>query len=164
MSGVACLQVEGSLAATRNQLNSEILKRVDLENQVQTLREQLGLERNISEQVERHTMCGNCRHSPPTQFSPNSFPGFCFPTKPCAFIVLKEILEIRNRHESRIVELDSGRRREFDSKLAETMQQLRQEHESQVQLYKEEIDRTFSSKVLVLNLRPSHCITESFCF
>nr|XP_040021451.1 lamin L3 isoform X2 [Gasterosteus aculeatus aculeatus] len=100
--------VEGSLAATRNQLNSEILKRVDLENQVQTLREQLGLERNISEQ---------------------------------------EILEIRNRHESRIVELDSGRRREFDSKLAETMQQLRQEHESQVQLYKEEIDRTFSSKL-----------------
>ncbi|KAL6112707.1 uncharacterized protein ACO6RY_11154 [Pungitius sinensis] len=100
--------VEDTLAATKNQLNSEILKRVDLENQVQTLREQLGLERNISEQ---------------------------------------EILEIRSRHESRIVELDSGRRREFDSKLAETMQQLRQEHESQVQLYKEEIDRTFSSKL-----------------
>uniref|UniRef100_A0A3Q3KEI4 IF rod domain-containing protein n=1 Tax=Monopterus albus TaxID=43700 RepID=A0A3Q3KEI4_MONAL len=57
-----------------------------------------------------------------------------------------EIMEIRSRHESRLVEMDSGRRREFESKLAEAMQQLRQDHESQLQQYKEEIDRTFSSK------------------
>ncbi|XP_054467501.1 lamin L3 isoform X2 [Anoplopoma fimbria] len=100
--------VEGTLAATKNQLSTEILRRVDLENQVQTLKEQLGLQKNISDQ---------------------------------------EILEIRSRHESRLVELDSGRRREFDSKLADTMQQLRKDHESQVQQYKEEIDRTFSSKL-----------------
>ncbi|KAG7482450.1 lamin-L(III)-like isoform X2 [Solea senegalensis] len=100
--------VEGVLSDTRNQLTSEILRRVDMENQVQTLREQLELQRNISEQ---------------------------------------EILEIRSRHESRLVEMDSGRCREFESKLAETMQQLRQDHESQLQQYKEEIDKTFSSKL-----------------
>lgn len=43
--------------------------------------------------------------------------------------------------------MDSGRRREFESKLAEAMQQLRQDHESQLQLYKEEMDKTFSAKV-----------------
>ncbi|KAM6950198.1 lamin L3 isoform 1-T1 [Lycodopsis pacificus] len=100
--------VEGALADTKNQLSSEILRRVDLENQVQTLKEQLALQKNINEQ---------------------------------------EVFEIRSRHESHLVELDSGRRREFDSKLAETIQQLRQDHESQVQQYKEEIDRTFSSKL-----------------
>lgn len=44
-------QVEGVLAETKNQLSSEILRRVEMENQVQTLKEQLDLQRNISEQV-----------------------------------------------------------------------------------------------------------------
>lgn len=100
--------VECVLADTKNQLSNEILRRVDMENQVQTLKEQLQLQKNINEQ---------------------------------------EILEIRSRHESRLVEVDSGRRREFESKLTEAMQQLRQDHESQLQQYKEEIDRTFSSKL-----------------
>ncbi|XP_059213880.1 lamin L3 isoform X1 [Centropristis striata] len=100
--------VEGVLSDTRNQLSSEILRRVEMENQVQTLKEQLELHRNISEQ---------------------------------------EILEIRSQHESRLVEVESGRRREFESKLAETMQQLRQDHEAQLQQYKDEIERTFSSKL-----------------
>uniref|UniRef100_A0A3P8VC01 Lamin L3 n=1 Tax=Cynoglossus semilaevis TaxID=244447 RepID=A0A3P8VC01_CYNSE len=102
-------QLENSvLSDAKNQLGSEILRRVDMENQVQTLREQLELQRNISEQ---------------------------------------EILEIRSRHNSRLVEVDSGRRREFESKLAQSIQQLRQEHESQMQQYKEEIEKTFSSKL-----------------
>uniref|UniRef100_UPI0037E701CE lamin L3 n=1 Tax=Semicossyphus pulcher TaxID=241346 RepID=UPI0037E701CE len=100
--------VESVLEDTKNQLSSEILRRVEMENQVQTLKEQLELHRNISEQ---------------------------------------EIFEIRSRHESRLVEMDSGRRREFESKLAESMQQLRKDHESQLQQYKEEMDRTFSSKL-----------------
>ncbi|XP_027138717.1 lamin L3 isoform X1 [Larimichthys crocea] len=100
--------VEGVLTDIKNQLTSEILRRVEMENQVQTLKEQLELQRNISEQ---------------------------------------EIFEIRSRHESRLVEVDSGRRREFESKLAESIQQLRKDHESQLQQYKEEMDRTFSSKL-----------------
>ncbi|KAM3625356.1 uncharacterized protein V6R79_010779 [Siganus canaliculatus] len=100
--------VEGALVDTKNQLTSEILRRVEMENQVQTLKEQLELQRNISEQ---------------------------------------EIYEIRSRHESRLVEVDSGRRKEFESKLADSMQQLRHDHESQLQQYKDEIERTFSSKL-----------------
>jgi len=61
--------------------------------------------------------------------------------------VLQEILEIRSCHESRLVEVDSGRQREFEGKLSDTMQQLRQDHETQLQQYREELHRTFTSKV-----------------
>lgn len=50
-------QVEGVLTDIKNQLTSEILRRVEMENQVQTLKEQLELQRNISEQV-KHTPRG----------------------------------------------------------------------------------------------------------
>lgn len=43
--------MKGILSDTKNQLSSEILKRVDMENQVQTLEEQLEFQRNMSEQV-----------------------------------------------------------------------------------------------------------------
>lgn len=42
------------------------------------------------------------------------------------------------------MEVDSGQRREFEGKLAEAMQQLRQDSESQLQQYK---GRVFSSKL-----------------
>lgn len=45
------VQMKGVLSDAKNQLTSEILRRVEMENQVQTLREQLDLQRNISEQV-----------------------------------------------------------------------------------------------------------------
>uniref|UniRef100_A0A3P9HTP6 Lamin L3 n=1 Tax=Oryzias latipes TaxID=8090 RepID=A0A3P9HTP6_ORYLA len=110
---VADLQVqlenaEGLLAETKNQLSSEILRRVEMENQVQTLKEQLELQKNISRQ---------------------------------------EILEVRSRQETRLVEVESGRRREFESKLAETMQQLREDHALQLQQYKEAMEKTFSTKL-----------------
>ncbi|TNM90506.1 hypothetical protein fugu_002795 [Takifugu bimaculatus] len=100
--------MEGVLSDSKKQLTSEILRRVEMENQVQTLKEQLELQRNISEQ---------------------------------------ELLEVRSRHESRLVEVDSGRQREFESKLAEVMQQLRQDHERQLLEYKEEMHKTFSSRL-----------------
>ncbi|XP_059928204.1 lamin-L(III)-like isoform X2 [Gadus macrocephalus] len=59
----------------------------------------------------------------------------------------QEILDVRSRHESRIVEVESGRRREFESKLADTMQRLRQDHDLQVQQYKEELERNFTTKL-----------------
>ncbi|CAL8246657.1 unnamed protein product [Lota lota] len=59
----------------------------------------------------------------------------------------QEIQDVRSRHESRIVEVESGRRREFESKLADTMQRLRQDHDLQVQQYKEELERNFSTKL-----------------
>uniref|UniRef100_A0A8C7Y3B9 Lamin L3 n=1 Tax=Oryzias sinensis TaxID=183150 RepID=A0A8C7Y3B9_9TELE len=92
---VADLQAERLLAETKNQLSSEILRRVEMENQVQT----------------------------------------------------QEILEVRSRQETRLVEVESGRRREFESKLAETMQQLREDHALQLQQYKEAVEKTFSTKL-----------------
>ncbi|XP_068171427.1 lamin L3 isoform X2 [Antennarius striatus] len=102
--------VEGTLADTKNQLTTEILRRVDMENQVQTLKEQLHLQRNISEQ---------------------------------------EMSAVQSRHESRLAEVVSGRQREFESKLAHMMQQLRQDHQAQLTQYKEEMERTFSSKLQI---------------
>ncbi|KAG7235346.1 hypothetical protein INR49_002769 [Caranx melampygus] len=56
--------------------------------------------------------------------------------------------DTKNQLSSEILKrLDSGARRDFDNKLAEVMQQLRKDHESQVQQYKDEIDRTFTSKL-----------------
>nr|XP_046201479.1 lamin-L(III)-like isoform X2 [Oncorhynchus gorbuscha] len=109
--------LECGLAETKTQLNSEMLRRVDLENQVQTLREQLEFQRHIDEQ---------------------------------------EVREIRSRHESRLVEVDSGRQKEFESKLAEAMQQLRQEHDGQIQQYKEDLEKNFNAKREL-------CVRESLC-
>ncbi|KAJ8398299.1 hypothetical protein AAFF_G00428690 [Aldrovandia affinis] len=92
----------------KTQLHAEMLRRVDMENQVQTLREQMDFQRHISEQ---------------------------------------EVREIRSRHETRLVEVDSGRQKEFESKLTEAMQQLRQDHEGQIQQYKTELERTYCAKL-----------------
>lgn len=54
---------------------------------------------------------------------------------------------MRSRHETRLVEVDSGRQKEFESKLAEVMQQLRREHEGQIHQYKEELEKTTCAKV-----------------
>ncbi|KAL1249218.1 hypothetical protein QQF64_020223, partial [Cirrhinus molitorella] len=59
----------------------------------------------------------------------------------------QEVREMRSRHESRLMELDSGRQKEFEGKLAEAMKQLREEHEAQIQQYKEELEKTFAAKL-----------------
>ena len=51
-----------------------------------------------------------------------------------------------------MMEVDSGRQREFESKLSEAMQQLRQEHEGQIVQYKEELEKTYNAKVSLANL------------
>ncbi|XP_030622129.1 lamin L3 isoform X2 [Chanos chanos] len=102
------VNVELALKNAKSQLNSEMLRRVDAENQIQTLQEQLDFQKHVSDQ---------------------------------------EMREMRSRHETRLVEVDSGRQREFESKLAEAMQQLRQEHETQIQQYKEQLEHTFVAKL-----------------
>ncbi|XP_050951864.1 lamin L3 isoform X1 [Labeo rohita] len=59
----------------------------------------------------------------------------------------QEVREMRSRHESRLMELDSGRQKEFEGKLAEAMKQLREEHEAQIQQYKDELEKTFAAKL-----------------
>lgn len=50
-----------------------------------------------------------------------------------------------------MVEIDSGRQQEFESKLADALADLRAQHEDQVRLYKEELEKTYKSKVWMLH-------------
>lgn len=47
-----------------------------------------------------------------------------------------------------MVEVDSGAKQEYEYKLAQALQDLRKEHEEQVNLYKTELEQTFQAKVL----------------
>lgn len=58
--------------------------------------------------------------------------------------------ESKRRHESRMVELDSGRQVDYESKLAEALVEMRAQHEEQLRLYKEEVEKTYNSKVRLL--------------
>ncbi|NXW06511.1 LAML3 protein, partial [Fregetta grallaria] len=97
-----------SLEDTKKHLHSEMLRRVDLENHMKTLQEQMMFQKRLHED---------------------------------------ELKETKRVHESRIAEIESGRQREFESKLSDALQGLRKQHEEQIQGYKEELERTFSAKM-----------------
>lgn len=101
-------KLEVNLADAKRQLQDEMLRRVDAENRLQTLREELEFQKNIYNE---------------------------------------ELRDSKRRFETRMVEIDSGRQLEFDSKLAEALIDLRAQHEEQVRLYKEEIEKTYNSKL-----------------
>lgn len=62
-------------------------------------------------------------------------------------LCLQELRESRRRFESHVVELDGGQRLEFESKLAAALVEMRAQQEEQVRLYKEEVEKTYNSKV-----------------
>ncbi|XP_076593811.1 lamin-A-like [Chaetodon auriga] len=101
-------KIDGNLADAKKQLQDEMLRRVDAENRLQTLREELEFQKNIYNE---------------------------------------EMRESKRRHESRMVEIDSGRQREYESKLAEALAELRAQHEEQLHLYKSEVEKTYNSKL-----------------
>ncbi|KAK3551175.1 hypothetical protein QTP70_013879 [Hemibagrus guttatus] len=101
-------KLEGSLNDAKKQLQDEMLRRVDAENRIQTLKEELEFQKNI---------------------------------------YAEELRESKRRHESRMVEIDSGRQQEFESKLAEALIDLRSQHEDQLRIYKEEIEKTYNAKL-----------------
>ncbi|NWH87961.1 LAML3 protein, partial [Aegithalos caudatus] len=102
------LSLNLSLEDTKKHLHSEMLRRVDLENHMKTLQEEMTFQKHLHED---------------------------------------ELKETKRAHESRIAEVESGRQREFESKLSDALQGLRKQHEEQIQGYKEEMERTFSAKV-----------------
>lgn len=59
----------------------------------------------------------------------------------------QELRETKRRHETRLVEIDNGKQREFESRLADALQELRAQHEDQVEQYKKELEKTYSAKV-----------------
>lgn len=101
-------KLDSSLEEARKQLQDEMLRRVDGENRIQTLKEELEFQKNI--------------HS-------------------------EELRETKRRHESRMVELDSGHQQEYESKLSEALTEMRTQHDLQIQLYKEEIEKTYNAKL-----------------
>lgn len=56
------------------------------------------------------------------------------------------------------MEIDNGRQREFESKLSEALQELRNQHEAQIRLYKEELEKTYGAKVSSTHLSSSHTL------
>lgn len=54
---------------------------------------------------------------------------------------------MKRRHESRVVELDSGHQQDFESKLAEALMEMRNQQEMQIQMYKDELEKTYNTKV-----------------
>lgn len=70
----------------------------------------------------------------------------------------QELRETKRRHETRLVEIDNGKQREFESRLADALQELRAQHEDQVEQYKKELEKTYSAKVPALpsSHRPVH--------
>ncbi|KAG7457923.1 hypothetical protein MATL_G00232370 [Megalops atlanticus] len=101
-------KLEGGLADAKKQLQDEMLRRVDAENRIQTLKEELDFQKNI---------------------------------------YAEELRETKRRHESRILEVDNGRQQEFESKLAEALMEMRAQHEEQIKIYKDEIEKTYTSKL-----------------
>ncbi|NXF45102.1 LAML3 protein, partial [Oceanites oceanicus] len=97
-----------SLEDNKKHLHSEMLRRVDLENHMKTLQEQMMFQKRLHED---------------------------------------ELKETKRVHESRIAEIETGRQREFESKLSDALQGLRKQHEEQIQGYKEELERTFNAKM-----------------
>ncbi|KAK2084424.1 hypothetical protein P7K49_037457 [Saguinus oedipus] len=101
-------KLEAALGEAKKQLQDEMLRRVDAENRLQTLKEELDFQKNIYSE---------------------------------------ELRETKRRHETRLVEIDNGKQREFESRLADALQELRAQHEDQVEQYKKELEKTYSAKL-----------------
>ncbi|XP_068610741.1 lamin-A-like [Brachionichthys hirsutus] len=101
-------RLDGNLADAKRQLQDEMLRRVDAENRLQTLKEELEFQKSIYNE---------------------------------------ELRESKRRHESSMLEINSGQAQEFESKLAEALADLRAQHEAQIRLYKEEVEKTYNAKL-----------------
>lgn len=59
----------------------------------------------------------------------------------------EEFRETRKRHERSLVEVDKGNRYDYESKLAQALDELRKQHDEQVKFYKEELEQTYQAKL-----------------
>lgn len=59
----------------------------------------------------------------------------------------QEVRETRQRHERRLVEVDSSRQQEYDLKMAQALEDLRSQQDAQVSLYRLELEQTYQAKV-----------------
>ncbi len=61
--------------------------------------------------------------------------------------MLQEVKEARQRFETRLVEVDSGRKEEYEYKLSEALAEMRAQNEEQIKIYKENMESTYATKV-----------------
>ncbi|NXU50143.1 LMNB1 protein, partial [Turnix velox] len=59
----------------------------------------------------------------------------------------EEINAMRRKYETHLIEIDSGHQIEYEHKLAQALCELREQHDAQVKLYKEEIEYTYTAKL-----------------
>ncbi|NWY08204.1 LMNB1 protein, partial [Nothoprocta ornata] len=59
----------------------------------------------------------------------------------------EEINETRRKYETHLVEVDSGHQIEYEHKLAQALHEIREQHDAQVKLYKEELEQTYHAKL-----------------
>ncbi|XP_075400869.1 lamin-B2 [Tenrec ecaudatus] len=59
----------------------------------------------------------------------------------------EEVRETRRRHEHQLVEVDSSRQQEYDFKMAQALEELRNQHDEQVRLYRLELEQTYQAKL-----------------
>ncbi|XP_075035024.1 lamin-B1 [Mixophyes fleayi] len=59
----------------------------------------------------------------------------------------EEIKETRRRHETRLVEVDSGRVIDYEHKLAQALADIRAQQDEQIKFYKEEVEQTYQAKL-----------------
>ncbi|KAM9329412.1 lamin-B2 [Gastrophryne carolinensis] len=62
-------------------------------------------------------------------------------------IYAEESRETRKRHDRSLVEVDRGNKYDYESKLAQALDELRKQHDEQVGLYKEELEQTYQAKL-----------------
>ncbi|TNN39556.1 Lamin-B1 [Liparis tanakae] len=62
-------------------------------------------------------------------------------------VIEEESKETRQRFETQLVEVDSGRRVEYESKLTQALTDLRAENEEQIGLYRDNMESTYVTKV-----------------
>ncbi|KAK6492736.1 lamin-B1-like isoform X1 [Huso huso] len=59
----------------------------------------------------------------------------------------EEVKDTRRNLETRLVEVDSGRQMEYEFKLAQALSEMREQHDLQVKIYKDEMEQTYLAKV-----------------
>ncbi|XP_077128837.1 lamin-B2 isoform X2 [Ranitomeya variabilis] len=73
----------------------------------------------------------------------------------------EEFRETRKRHERSLVEIDKGQKYEYESKLAQALDELRKQHDEQVGLYKEEMEHTYQEKLDNIRRSSDHSDEEA---
>ncbi|XP_037548158.1 lamin-B1 [Nematolebias whitei] len=59
----------------------------------------------------------------------------------------EEVKEARQRYETRLVEVDSGRKEEYEYKLTQALVDMRTQNEEQIKIYKDNLESTYKAKL-----------------